>query len=64
MKRYLLLYQMLRDHDRSLNYPVYLESVNGYPDIYSPHHITLVLHCTAKCQKFGVIDIKTVTRRR
>jgi hypothetical protein len=64
MRRYVLLYKMLQDHDRSLNYPVYFGSIHGYPDIYAQHHISLVMHCTVKCQKFGFIDVKTQNRRR
>lgn len=53
MRRYVLLYQILRDHDRSLNYPVYHESPHGFQDIYAHHHVKLVMHCMSKCQKFG-----------
>ena len=52
MKRYLLLYKLLRDHDKSLDYPVYHETKHGLPDIYASHHTSLVMYGIAKSHKY------------
>lgn len=52
MRRYLLLYKLLRDHDKSLDYPVYHETKHGLPDIYASHHTSLVMYGIAKSHKY------------
>jgi hypothetical protein len=34
-------------------HPTYLESVYGYPDIYTKEHLKLIAHASIKSQKFN-----------
>jgi hypothetical protein len=53
LKKYRLLYKLSEAHGRATLHPTYLESVYGYPDIYTKEHLKLVAHASIKSQKFN-----------